>query len=132
MALLLDQFPANNLEAMALLCQEYSIAQRFDYILRETQSRLSLLISLNKESPEDTYKTQPKARIQAIINDPDTTDTSNTSNTATSNTANNQQIDIQALLQAQAALLTKLTNQFKNSGKIGRGNDSNSGGGRDG
>ena len=93
-ALLLDQFPAYNLESMALVCQDYSIAQRFDYILKQTQSRLSLLISMNKESPEDTYKKQPQTWIQAIIQEPDTTDTSDASNTATSNTANNQQIHI--------------------------------------
>ena len=35
-ALLLEQFPASKLENMALTSQDYSIAEKFTYILKET------------------------------------------------------------------------------------------------
>ena len=84
-ALLSDHFPANNLESMAEKCQEYSIAQRFNYIHEQTQKRLSLLISMNKESPDSDSTGNPEkqtARIQAIIPEPDTSETFDAHNIA--------------------------------------------------
>ena len=49
-AYLLEQFPPSKLEGMATCSQEFSIAEKFAYILRETQSRMSLLITMNKDS----------------------------------------------------------------------------------
>ena len=84
----MEQFPASKLENMALTSQDYSIAEKFTYILKETQSRLSLLISMNKDCPEVAGK-QPHARINAINHDPD--DTSNTFD------ASSKPVDIQAM-----------------------------------
>ena len=123
-AFLLEQFPASKLENMALTSQDYSIAEKFTYILKETQSRLSLLISMNKDCPDVGGK-QPHAKISAINHDPN--DTSDTFD------ASSKPVDIRAMLQAQTNQFTsqinQLTNQFK---KVGRGENVNGQAGRGG
>ena len=104
---LLEQFPQSKFESMASTSQNFSIAEKFAYILRETQTRMDLLISMNKDSPESVGK-QSQAKSMQVTTD--TSDTFDTSNPTTST-------EIQALLQAQTNQFTsqinKLTNQFQ-------------------
>jgi hypothetical protein len=105
---------------MAATSQNFSIAEKFAYIFRETQTRMDLLISMNKDSPESVGK-QSQAKAMQVTTD--TSDTFDTSNPTTST-------DIQALLQAQTNQFTsqinKLTNQFHKVGR-GGGNTGNTG-----